>query len=214
MLDWLMEWFLEISRQVVTMPVSLAAPLMIFIGALDSSLLSLPEVNDYITIARVANNPHEVYYFPLVPAIGSMVGCLLLYHIAKRGEQFVSRRFHPRQLDRVKGIYRRWGLIALIIPSLLPPPMPFKVFVVTAGVLGYPVGRFALVIMIARTIRYYFWGTLAYFFRDEVRKMIDWLGGNIFEILLALLIVLAIFLIIRWYFKRLRGDSSASSLSS
>jgi membrane protein YqaA with SNARE-associated domain len=211
MLDWLMEWFLEISRQVVTMPVSLAAPLMIFIGALDSSLLSLPEVNDYITIARVANNPHEVYYFPLFPAIGSMVGCLLLYHIAKRGEQFVSRRFHPRQLDRVKGIYRRWGLVALIIPALLPPPMPFKVFVVTAGVLGYPVGRFALVIMIARTIRYYFWGTLAYFFRDEVRKMIDWLGGNLFEILLAVLIVLAIFLIIRWYFKRLRGDSSASA---
>jgi len=214
MLDWLMEWFLEISRQVVTMPVSLAAPLMIFIGALDSSLLSLPEVNDYITIARVANNPHEVYYFPVFPAIGSMVGCLLLYHIAKRGEQFVSRRFHPRQLDRVKGIYRRWGLIALIIPALLPPPMPFKVFVVTAGVLGYPVGRFALVIMIARTIRYYFWGTLAYFFRDEVRKMIDWLGGNLFEIILALLIVLAIFLMIRWYFKRLRGASSASSLSS
>ena len=211
MLDWLMEWFLEISRQVVTMPVSLAAPLMIFIGALDSSLLSLPEVNDYITIARVANNPHEVYYFPLFPAIGSMVGCLLLYHIAKRGEQFVSRRFHPRQLDRVKGIYRRWGLVALIIPALLPPPMPFKVFVVTAGVLGYPVGRFALVIMIARTIRYYFWGTLAYFFHDEVRKMIDWLGGNIFEILLAVLIVLAIFLLIRWYFKRLRVDSSASA---
>jgi membrane protein YqaA with SNARE-associated domain len=211
MLDWLMEWFLEISRQVVTMPVSLAAPLMIFIGALDSSLLSLPEVNDYITIARVANNPHEVYYFPLFPAIGSMAGCLLLYHIAKRGEQFVSRRFHPRQLDRVKGIYRRWGLVALIIPALLPPPMPFKVFVVTAGVLGYPVGRFALVIMIARTIRYYFWGTLAYFFRDEVRKMIDWLGGNIFEILLAVLIMLAIFLLIRWYFKRLRVDSSASA---
>lgn len=211
MLDWLMEWFLEISRQVVTMPVSLAAPLMIFIGALDSSLLSLPEVNDYITIARVANNPHEVYYFPLFPAIGSMVGCLLLYHIAKRGEQFVSRRFHPRQLDRVKGIYRRWGLIALIIPALLPPPMPFKVFVVTAGVLGYPVGRFALVIMIARTIRYYFWGTLAYFFRDEVRKMIDWLGGNMLEILLAVLIVLAIFLIIRWYFKRLRSASSPAS---
>jgi membrane protein YqaA with SNARE-associated domain len=211
MLDWLMEWFLEISRQVVTMPVSLAAPLMIFIGALDSSLLSLPEVNDYITIARVANNPHEVYYFPLFPAIGSMAGCLLLYHIAKRGEQFVSRRFHPRQLDRVKGIYRRWGLIALIIPALLPPPMPFKVFVVTAGVLGYPVGRFALVIMIARTIRYYFWGTLAYFFRDEVRKMIDWLGGNMLEILLAVLIMLAIFLLIRWYFKRLRSASSPAS---
>ncbi|NBO64120.1 MAG: hypothetical protein EBU88_04610 [Acidobacteria bacterium] len=158
MFDWLTEWFQEISRQVETMPVSLAAPLMVFIGMLDSSLLSLPEVNDYITVARVAGNPREVYLFPLFPAIGSLIGCLILYHIASRGEQYVTRRFHPRHFERVKVIYRRWGLFALIIPALLPPPMPFKIFVVTAGVLGYPILRFAVVIMLARTVRYYFWG--------------------------------------------------------
>ncbi|HEX9000562.1 MAG TPA: hypothetical protein VGB07_11725, partial [Blastocatellia bacterium] len=83
MLDWLKSWFLEISGQVVFAPMYFAAPLMILVGALDSSLLSLPEVNDYITIARIANNPSEVYYFPLFPAVGSVIGCLVLYRIAR-----------------------------------------------------------------------------------------------------------------------------------
>jgi len=202
MFDWLVEWFLGISRQVVTMPVTLAAPLMILIGTLDSSLLSLPEVNDYITVARVANNPSEVYLFPLFPAVGSVIGCLILYHIASRGEQFVAKRFHPHHLDRVKGIYRRWGLVALVIPALLPPPMPFKIFVVTAGVLGYPVGRFAVVIMVARTIRYYFWAILAWFFRDEVRRMIDWLGQHVVDILAVLLLLITTVLTARWIILR------------
>ncbi len=209
MLDWLIEWFLGISRQVVIMPVALAAPMMILIGALDSSLLSLPEVNDYITVARIANNPHEVYYFPLFPALGSVIGCLALYHIARRGEQYVSRRFHPRHLDRVKQIYRRWGLVALVIPALLPPPMPFKIFVASAGVLGYPVGRFALVIMLARTARYYFWGILAFFFRNEVRKMIDWLGEHLLEILLVILLLAVTAIMLRWLLQRYRGASPA-----
>jgi membrane protein YqaA with SNARE-associated domain len=209
MFDWFMEWFLEISRQVVTMPVTLAAPLMVVIGTLDSSLLSLPEVNDYITVARIANNPREVYYFPLFPALGSVFGCLILYHIARRGEGFVAKRFHPRHLERVKAIYHRWGLVALIIPALLPPPMPFKIFVVTAGVLGYPVARFAVVIMLARTTRYYFWGVLAWFFRDEVRQMIDWLGQHVVSILGGLILLLLLVLTSRWLIIRRKQRSSS-----
>ncbi|MCI0339167.1 MAG: VTT domain-containing protein [Acidobacteria bacterium] len=206
MLDWFIEWFLGISRQVVGSAVYIAAPMMILVGALDSSLLSLPEVNDYITVARIANNPSEVYYFPLFPAIGSVIGCLVLYRIARRGEQFITKRFHPKQLDRVKALYRRWGLFALVIPAILPPPMPFKIFVVTAGALGYPMGRFAAVIMLARTARYYFWGILAFFFRNEVRKMIDWLGENLLVILGVLIAAFILFLIARWMMARIKGQ--------
>jgi hypothetical protein len=101
MLEWFLEWFSSVSEQVKVLPVYFAAPIMIFIGALDSSLLSLPEVNDYITAYRVAHNPSEVYYFPLFPAIGSVIGCLILYRIAQRGEQFVTKRFHQRDLPQV-----------------------------------------------------------------------------------------------------------------
>jgi membrane protein YqaA with SNARE-associated domain len=114
------------------LPIYTAGPLMILVGALDSSLLSLPEVNDYITVWRVAHHPHEVYFFPLFPAIGSVMGCLVLYRVARGGEEFIERRFHPRHLQWAKDLYRRWGLFALVIPALLPP-MPFKMFVATAA---------------------------------------------------------------------------------
>lgn len=203
MLDWFKIWLLEISRQVVIVPMYFAAPLMLLVGTLDSSLLSLPEVNDYITVTRVAHNPSEVYYFPLFPAVGSVIGCLLLYRIVRRGEQFITRRFHPKHLDQVKELYRKWGVLALVIPALLPPPMPFKIFVAAAGALNYPPGRFALTILIARMARYYFWGILAYFYRDEVKKMLGWLESHFFTVLgvaigSAMIIVISRFLITRF----------------
>ena len=213
MLDWLKEWFLEISRQVVELPLSAAAPLMIFVGALDSSLLSLPEVNDYITIARIAHLPHEVYYFPLFPAIGSVIGCFVLYRIARGGEKIIEKRFNSRHLERVKQIYRRWGLLALVIPALLPPPMPFKIFVATAGALGYPLGRFLLVILLARALRYYFWGILAFVMRDQVRQIFSWLEEHFFTVLGVVLGIVAIIFIARWILISLRNRALRAQAS-
>ena len=213
MLDWLKSWFLEISRQVVIAPMYLAAPLMVLVGALDSSLLSLPEVNDYITVTRVAHNPTEVYYFPLFPAIGSVIGCLLLYRIARSGEQFISKRFHPKHLDRVKELYRKWGLFALVIPALLPPPMPFKIFVVAAGALNYPPMRFALTILIARLMRYYFWGILAYFYREEVKMMLNWLEDNFFTSLGVVAGTLVLIVLSRFLFAKQKSRSPETQVS-
>jgi len=211
MLEWFLEWFNSISEQVKVLPAYFSAPVMILVGALDSSLLSLPEVNDYITAYRIAHNPSEVYYFPLFPAIGSVIGCLVLYRIAQRGEQFVTKRFHPRHLDRVKEIYRKWGVFALVIPALLPPPMPFKIFVVAAGALNYPAARFATVIMIARLARYYFWGWVAFFFRDEVLKILGWLESHLIEILAAIIALFILSFIGRRVFARIRSQAPDQS---
>jgi len=210
MLEWFLEWFKSVSDQVKILPVYFAAPIMIFVGALDSSLLSLPEVNDYITAYRVAHNPSEVYYFPLFPAIGSVIGCLVLYRIAQRSEQFVTKRFHPKHLDRVKEIYRKWGSFALVIPALLPPPMPFKIFVVAAGALNYPAARFAAVIMIARTVRYYFWGWVAFFFRNEVLQILSWLESHLIEILGVIIALFILSFVGRLLFARLRSQTPKS----
>jgi membrane protein YqaA with SNARE-associated domain len=206
MFEWFLGWFNSISEHVKILPAYLAAPIMILVGALDSSLLSLPEVNDYITAYRVAHNPSEVYYFPLFPAIGSVIGCLILYRIAQRGEQFITKRFHPRHLDRVKELYRKWGIFALVIPALLPPPMPFKIFVAAAGALNYPPSRFAIVIMIARTARYYFWGWLAFFFREEVLQILGWMESHVIEVLGVVIGLFVLSFIGRRVFTRLRSQ--------
>src|SRR5216684_1835751 len=94
MFDWLHVLGRRLGYFIVHVPLYVAGPAMIVIGALDSSLLSLPEVNDYLVVARCYTHPRAVFFFPLFAAIGSVLGCLLLYTILRRGGQaFPHRRF-------------------------------------------------------------------------------------------------------------------------
>lgn len=204
-IEWVKGIVFGLSDQVIVMPVYWAAPMMVLVGAADSSLLSLPEVNDIITITRVAHNPSEVWYFPLFPALGSVLGCMLLYTLARSGRDQITKRFHPEAVKRVELIYRRWGALALAIPALLPPPLPFKIFVATAGALGYPRSRFIAVVLLARTARYYFWGFAAWIYREEVLQALHWLEANFAVILSSVLALIVIFFMIRGISVMLRN---------
>src|SRR5690242_19444823 len=165
MFDWLRALSLRLGRFIVHVPIYVAGPAMILIGALDSSLLSLPEINDYLVVARCYTHPRAVFFFPMFAATGSVLGCLFLYTILKRGDIAVlHRRFRIEHVQRVERAYARLGILALAIPALLPPPMPFKIIVATAGALQFPRRRFLLTILIARSLRYYTEGVLAVFY--------------------------------------------------
>lgn len=169
MFDWLHVITRRLGHFIVHVPIFVAGPAMILIGALDSSLLSLPEVNDYLVVARCYTHPRTVFFFPLFAAIGSLLGCLLLYTILSRGGRAVlHRRFRIEHVLRVERAYARFGILALVVPALLPPPMPFKIFVATAGALQFPRRRFLLTIFLARSLRYYVEGILAVFYGQRV----------------------------------------------
>src|SRR5215207_278293 len=169
MFEWLSELVRWLHDFISEVPIYVAAPAMVLIGALDSSLLSLPEINDYLVVARCYSDPKSVFYFPLFAAAGSVIGCLVLYTIMRRGGQAVMRRrFSAENIAKVERAYARFGFLALAIPALLPPPMPFKIFVATAGALEYPRWRFMLTVMIARSVRYFVEGTLAVFYGEQV----------------------------------------------
>ena len=167
--DWLLAIARWLEENVIAMPLYIAAPAMIIIGALDSSLLSLPEINDYLVVGRCYKYPSAAFYFPLFAAAGSVIGCNLLYTIVRRGGQAVLRkRFKLSSIKRVERAYERFGFLAIGIPAILPPPLPFKIFVATAGALEYPRWKFLLTVMIARSFRYYVEGILAVFYGQRV----------------------------------------------
>jgi membrane protein YqaA with SNARE-associated domain len=169
MFDWLRSIGHWLERYVIGLPIYYAAPAMILVGALDSSLLSLPEINDYLVVGRCIKQPGAVFYFPLFAAIGSVLGSLLLYTIMRRGGQaLLRRRFKRENIERVERAYARYGFLAIAIPAVLPPPMPFKIFVATAGTLEYPRWKFLMTVMIARSLRYYVEGILAVFYGRRV----------------------------------------------
>src|SRR6185369_5296671 len=112
---------------------------------------------------------HAVFYFPLFAALGSVLGCFLLYTIMRRGGQAVlRRRFSIESIKRVEKAYARFGFLAIAVPAVLPPPLPFKIFVATAGTLEYPRWRFLLTVLVARSLRYYVEGILAVFYGRRV----------------------------------------------
>src|ERR671915_1714806 len=102
MSDWLTAIGTWLEQYIISVPIYYAAPAMVLIGALDSSLLSLPEINDYLVVARCARDPKAVFYFPLFAAAGSVIGCMLLYTILRRGGQAVlRRRFRTEHIEKV-----------------------------------------------------------------------------------------------------------------
>ena len=198
MYDWLSTIARWLERYVLGLPIYLAAPAMIIIGALDSSLLSLPEINDYLVVGRCFRQPHAVFYFPLFAATGSVLGCFLLYTIMRRGGQAVlRRRFNLESIQKVERAYARFGFLAIAIPAILPPPLPFKVFVATAGTLEYPRWKFLLTVMLARSLRYYVEGILAVFYGRRVLVFFRDNGVVIISIVATIgLIALLIYMLI------------------
>ncbi len=188
-------------------------PLGIFLVALaDSSFLSLPEINDFLVISAALANPSTVWMFVLMAALGSLAGCSLLWGIGRvGGEGLLGRRFGPEWVARTQQAYRRWGILALAVPAVLPPPMPFKVFVLASGVFGFPYLRFALTLLLARGLRYAFWGTLGVVYGDEARQLligIDAWCAQRFPLLLGL--VAALLLVVLLVERRRRARARAA----
>ena len=200
MYDWLTAIARWLEVNVIGLPLYFAAPAMIIIGALDSSLLSLPEINDYLVVGRCYKHPTAVFYFPLFAAAGSVIGCYVLYTIIRRGGQAVLRkRFNVESIKRVERAYERFGFLAIGIPAILPPPLPFKIFVATAGALEYPRWKFLMTVMIARSLRYYVEGVLAVFYGRRVLLFMKDNGLVIISIVATLLLMVGIIdLIINW----------------
>jgi membrane protein YqaA with SNARE-associated domain len=173
---------------------------MLLIGALDSSLLSLPEINDYLVVGRCFKQPSAAFYFPLFAAAGSVMGCAILYSIMRRGGQAVLRkRFSLESIKRVEKAYARFGFLAIAVPAILPPPLPFKIFVATAGTLEYPRWKFLLTVMLARSLRYYVEGILAVFYGRRVLLFFKDNGLVIISIgAAAVLIGILIYLLVNW----------------
>jgi membrane protein YqaA with SNARE-associated domain len=200
MFDWLSAIGRWLERYVIGLPIYYAAPAMIVIGALDSSLLSLPEINDYLVVGRCFKQPSAAFYFPLFAAIGSVIGCLILYTIMRRGGQaLLRRRFKRENIERVERVYARYGFLAIAIPALLPPPMPFKIFVATAGTLEYPRWKFLATVMIARSFRYYVEGILAVFYGRRVLSFMRDNGLVVLSVVTAAVVLILLgYAIVNW----------------
>ncbi len=161
------------------------------IAVLDSSFLSFPQVNDLLIIVLSTKFPERMPYYAGMTTAGSLLGCLMLFTVAQRGGEVVIRKWlKGSHVDRALRLYQRFGLLAVVVPALLPPPVPFKVFVVLAGAASVAPWRFGLAVLIGRGIRYFGQGYLAVVYGEHAIELMKAHGAEI-GIGLAALAVLA-----------------------
>ena len=167
----------QIVETIKPFALSLGGPGLAIVAFLDSSFLSLPEVSDVLIVILVVEHPSRWLYYGLMTTIGSVLGCFALYSLARKGgEAFLRKWFSESHVQRGLRVFQKYGLLAIVVPSLLPPPTPFKIFVLLAGVARVRRTTFLLAATIGRGIRYIGEAWLAYQYGDHA---MDYIQNNL-----------------------------------
>jgi membrane protein YqaA with SNARE-associated domain len=187
---------------------SLGGPGVFAIAFLDSSFVSLPQINDILVVLMVTQYKSWMVYYAAMATLGSVAGCYTIYYLAhKGGDAFLSRRLKRGNLQQTLDLYQRHGLLALMIPALLPPPAPFKLFVLAAGVANVRPMQFVMAIAVARGVRYLALGVLAIYYGDAALELMRTRGQ---WVALGLVGVLVLAVAAWWLWqRRQRHDTRA-----
>lgn len=202
-------WLASIGNSIYALITSLGGPGVLLLAIGDSSFLSVPEGNDLlIVILSAGRSWGHMAYFVGMTIIGSVIGCVLLYSIGRKGgSPMLKRRFSAQNIERAEKLFEKYGLLTVVIPSILPPPMPFKIFVLSAGVFRLNALEFLTAVVIGRTIRYSMWGILAVLYGNSVKmfmqKNLDLIGMILFGGFALLLVGTFVY-----YLRRMRVSRS------
>ena len=166
----------RITAWIEAFALSIGGPGLFLIAFLDSSFLSFPEVNDLLIVMLVINHPHRMVFYATMSTLGSIAGCLALYYVGRRGgTALLEKRFKGGKAEAAANLMRKYGAMALIVPALLPPPAPFKIFVLMAGVANVPLRTFIWAIGVGRGVRYFGEAILAVMYG---RQALDYIHEN------------------------------------
>ena len=159
------------------------------VAVLDSSFVPLPSSADALMLLLTAAHPRWMVFYAIVATAGSTLGCWLLYCASRRAGRRALSRFSESKQKRVKELIDRYDVLSVLVASLLPPPFPFKLFVITAGVFRFSLTRFVVAIVVGRGFRFLLEGYFAVRYGAQSKvflaKYYPWIGLGLAVIIIA-----------------------------
>jgi membrane protein YqaA with SNARE-associated domain len=181
------------------------------VALLDSTFVPLPSSADALMIVLSTAHPSWMLLYAFMATAGSAVGCWILYLVSRRAGARALNRFSERKQQRVKHLIERYDMIAVLVATLLPPPFPFKLFVVTAGVFRFSLVRFMIAIVAGRAFRFLLEGYFAVRYGAEAKvilaKYYPWIG-------LGLVAAIVLFVTVKRLLKRDQAAERSLEISS
>lgn len=181
------------------------------VALLDSTFVPLPSSADALMIVLSTAHPSWMLLYAFMATAGSAVGCWILYLVSRRAGARALSRFSPRKQARVKHLIERYDMIAVLVATLLPPPFPFKLFVVTAGVFRFSLLRFMIAIIAGRAFRFLLEGYFAVRYGAEAKEILakyyPWIG-------LGLVAAILLFVIVKRLLKKNQAAEQSLEITS
>ena len=179
------------------------------VALLDSTFVPLPSSADALMLVLSTTHPSWMLLYAFMATAGSALGCLILYLISRRAGARALTRFSERKQARVKHLIERYDAIAVLVATLLPPPFPFKLFVVTAGVFRFSLLRFMLAIVAGRAFRFLLEGYFAVKYGAQAKEILaryyPWIG-------LSLVAAIVLFVVLKRVLRRSQAETTEQSL--
>jgi len=181
-------------------------PGLIVLGVVDNSAVPIPGSQDALTIILAAAEKSWWPYYALMATLGAVLGGYLTYRLArKEGKAILERRVSRRKAQKVYDTFEKWGFGAVIIPAMLPPPLPTFPFLLAAGAMQYPLGKFLTALTIGRAIRYALLAFLAATYGRQIIGFMAHYGKPILFSGIAAGVAFTLFVLLRY--KRSRRPS-------
>ncbi len=123
------------------------------VAVADASTIPVPM--DALLAVYVWNDKPHFWVYCLMAAVGSAIGGLLPYGLGRAGgELFLLKRVNRVKFEKMRDRFERQEFLAVLVPSMLPPPTPWKAFVFAAGVFEMRVAPFMLAVFLGRMVRW------------------------------------------------------------
>jgi membrane protein YqaA with SNARE-associated domain len=177
------------KQKVVAFAGGLGAPGLFLISFLDSSVLTFPVINDLLLIELSMQRPARMVLYASMASLGSLLGCVVLYFLAYKGGEAVFRSKAGAKADTIHRWLVKNGFGGMLVAALLPPPTPFKFFVLADGVFELPLASFTAAIGLARVLRYFTVGFLAVRYGTQA---LPFLAAHKLQVAVALIVLIGV----------------------
>jgi membrane protein YqaA with SNARE-associated domain len=141
------------------------------IALLDAAFIPLPGGPDAVVILLSHRTPAFMPLYVAAAVVGSTIGSLILYSIARAGGEAALRRFSQERREQALRLINRYDVWAMLLAAVIPPPFPFKLFVLSAGAFRMKRLRFIFALVIGRGVRFVLEGLAAVRYGDEAAEL-------------------------------------------
>lgn len=154
-----MEW-VQLRSWLKLMLPALGGVGLLLSAFIDSSFLPLPLVTDLLLMELSSRHPLRMPYYAAMAAIGSLVGCIWIYWLARKGGQAYYQKSQGHPPGRIRTLIQEHPMASVFLPAIAPFPVPFKPFVIAQGVFQVPIATFVIGTLLGRGALFFTEGLL------------------------------------------------------